>query len=149
MDKSVLRLLDEVKELLKPTLTDYSTQSRQVVFFEYLVPSGFMAAKTDRIQHIWKDYATHSDPNFNYKVLHGHGINECCAAPKFCHMDGYLPEISDNPKFIRNFYITWRERYPSNLQDAVLKEISKSINIQGDNPKYIILNEINWEGFGG
>ena len=100
-------ILDKV-DLSLGTPVDYSVPNRQFVFF-----------------HVFSDepldlYRTHAHWFINTKfeglarwgdIIHGHSSVEVCATPHFCHVFGYKPKDTDNPKFRRLFNEKWKELY--------------------------------------
>lgn len=44
-------------------------------------------------------------------ICHGHGPEEVCAVPHMCHVYGYWPDSSVNPKFKTIFEKKWKPIY--------------------------------------
>mgnify|MGYP001186252695 CR=1 FL=1 len=112
---NILRLLDEVKELLgaKP---DYHTPKRKFTFLEFLERDDYDKQDDFLTYNSYADEALLSHPD---AILHGHTSKEVCSAPHFCHRRGYLPSAADHPIFVKNFYMKWANLYaPKNIMYA-------------------------------
>lgn len=141
MDSDILRLLDDTKELLgrfpnkKQTVAKsdkpypYSSPVRKTIVISFLINHDWPYAPSE-LTHVYdpeeclRISAEFAEPNI---ILHGHPEGIPCAAPHFCHHNGYRPTTTDSPTFVQQFHMKWKELY--SVSQFVMSEPSCTITV--------------------
>ena len=126
VNKSILQILDEARELLLPDTTAYQAPNRVFLSCNFLAPVNFEGTISDLEHYFNDDVGLQKWTIENCKIhkrgtsviLYGHSeyaensaFVQPCAAPHFCHLIGYRPDATNSPAFRRGFQQKWGYLY--------------------------------------
>ena len=96
-----------------PEPLNYSQPEETFIFYKFLGKSPVGRS----LKHIYLPSIEQYKRDCEYTliwsrvVIHGHKEDELCYAPNYCHLQGFKPDSTNHPAFIKQFYFKWDYLY--------------------------------------